>query len=345
MFISDEQTALLRERLPEYLQLIHRPINKPFCCVNPAHTDRQPSMSYYPAANKVRCFSCGCMYDLFDLVAIDFDITNFNDAKLKAAEILDCGYSEYSVPTPATDIGLSIEDVNISEEAEQAHLALLDNDTALKHFADRGLSEDIIHKYKLGYSANGYNAMVGRNPELQTRAHKQDLYKYIFPFFDENGDCRYFMSEISDRSQIDEYNHKYRKINNIPMPVFNEQYIKTNVPEVIFITEGLYDALTLEMLGYPALAICGSAPRRTLSLVKEYRPKTSFVSMCDSDEIGIKVNRELKAELAKLGYTCKIILPNVECKDINAQYCRMSDKDSLKKYLAQAVEDLLKRAA
>lgn len=345
MFISDEQTTLLRERLPEYLQLTSRPLNKPFCCVNPAHTDRNPSMSYYPAANKVRCFSCGCMYDLFDLVAIDFNITNFNDAKLKAAEILDCEYPEYFVPTPATDISLSIEDVDFTEEAEQAHLGLLNNDMALKHFADRGLSEDIIRKYKLGYSVTGYNAMVERYPELQTKALKQALSKYIFPYFDENGDCKYFISEISDRSEIDEYNGKYRKIKGIAMPVFNERYLKADTPEIVFITEGLYDALTLEMLGYPALAICGSAPRRTLSLVKEYRPKTSFVAMCDNDEIGIKVNRELKAELAKLGYTCKIILPNAGCKDINAQYCRMSDKDGLKKYLAQAVEDLLKQAA
>lgn len=44
---------------------------KHFKCRNPMHNDNKPSMSYNPKNNKVHCFSCGCNYNLLDLLQAD----------------------------------------------------------------------------------------------------------------------------------------------------------------------------------------------------------------------------------------------------------------------------------
>ncbi len=311
MYISNEQTANLKSELPRYLHMTCRPISRPFSCANPNHVDSHPSMRYDPATNKVHCFACGASYDLYDLVGVDYDIDNFNDAKIKAFEILNGTLIEK--PFTYHKVEKTVVDNKIytfNDEVEKAHLDLLDNESAIEHFTDRGLSMDIIRQYKLGYSRCGYNGMTARYPELQTRAWKQTLYTYIFPYFDENGDNPYFMCEISDRSKIDEYNDKYRKINKLKMPLFNDVYIKTDEARFLFITEGIYDALAIEEAGQKAIALTGTGNAfKLIGLIKDYMPNTAFIVMCDADEAGIKTSKVLSKGLSKLGYKGVIASP------------------------------------
>ena len=37
-----------------------------FSCLNPAHEDKHPSMSFDQRRNRCHCFSCGVDYDIFD---------------------------------------------------------------------------------------------------------------------------------------------------------------------------------------------------------------------------------------------------------------------------------------
>ena len=321
MYISDEQTKNLKLRLPEYLTMTGRSLRKPFTCANPEHTDKHPSMAYSSATNKVRCFSCGCMYDLFDLIKIDCNISNFNDSKIKAAEL-------FGTDTPVTMPSIVknkpvLEDkaYNFTSQCEKAHTALLSNENALKHFTDRGLSMDIIEKYKLGYSNGGYNDMLSSYPELQTRADKQSLFKFIFPYLSEDDEINYFMSEITDRTQIDEYNAKYRKINNISTPIFNERYLKDPTCDLIFVTEGLFDALSIEDVGSKAMALSGTSINRFLSLVKSSGTKATFILICDADNAGQDANERLFEGLTKLGCKCLKSVPS-EGKDCNEVYVK-----------------------
>lgn len=339
MFISDEQTRTLRNQLPEYLVLTNRSTNKPFCCANPNHPDSHPSMRFDPTRDKVHCFSCGCTYDLFDLIRIDYDIQNFNDAKIKAAEILGCNHSETS-ETPFVfneHLKCSSTCYDFTDVIEGAHIDLLNNEMAKKHFTKRGLSDEIIHKYKLGFSRNGYNALVKNNPELQTKAYKQVYYNYVLPFLNENRDCNYFMTEISDRRLIDDYNDKYRKINKLSVPIFNEHYLSGGSFDVIIITEGIYDALSIEDIGYNSIALSGTSYKRLSQLVKKYQPKSSFIIMCDNDSAGKKANITLYNELHNLGYACSVA--NLDLyKDPNEHFC--TDKKGLITYLSTLVHSI-----
>lgn len=62
-------------------------IKKPFHCLNPKHDDLHPSMSYDSKNHRCICFSCQCRYDIFDLVGIDYHITNTIDKFKKTYQI------------------------------------------------------------------------------------------------------------------------------------------------------------------------------------------------------------------------------------------------------------------
>ena len=86
----------LKTQLPEYLR--NKGINPEvrFCCLNPNHDDRHPSMSYNPNNYTVHCFSCNETYDIFALIGIDFGLTDFKDQFNKACELfLNSNDEEY----------------------------------------------------------------------------------------------------------------------------------------------------------------------------------------------------------------------------------------------------------
>ena len=55
-------------------------------CLNPAHNDKHPSMSFYEKNNTLHCFSCGAVYDTFDLIKIDNKLSSDKEMFEKAYE-------------------------------------------------------------------------------------------------------------------------------------------------------------------------------------------------------------------------------------------------------------------
>ena len=76
----------LRPRIIDYLYDRGIDPRKRFHCLNPSHLDRDPSMGFDPKRNKVHCFACGADYDLFDLLAIDNNLSSPADALALASE-------------------------------------------------------------------------------------------------------------------------------------------------------------------------------------------------------------------------------------------------------------------
>lgn len=76
----------LRPRIIDYLYDRGIDPRKRFRCLNPSHLDRDPSMGFDPKRNKVHCFACGADYDLFDLLALDNNLSSPADALALASE-------------------------------------------------------------------------------------------------------------------------------------------------------------------------------------------------------------------------------------------------------------------
>ena len=74
-----EQIERLKGNIEDYLQRNGLPTKKRFRCLNPAHEDNDPSMSYYAKGKCCHCFgaSCGVNYDIFDLAGVLENLPTF----------------------------------------------------------------------------------------------------------------------------------------------------------------------------------------------------------------------------------------------------------------------------
>ena len=133
-----------KQYLPDYLNKYHNITNlkKFFHCLNPEHTDNNPSMMFTSKYNICKCFACGVSYDIFDLIGIDFNITNFKDKIRKVEEIYE-GYTPmYDECEPQNFQSIDYTSYNNKCEKRINKTSYLEN---------RGIEESLIHKYHIGY--------------------------------------------------------------------------------------------------------------------------------------------------------------------------------------------------
>lgn len=339
----EDAKRYLREQLPTYLNLLGLSAKKPMRCLNPAHSDRTPSMSYDPNQHRVHCFSCEASYDIFDLVALNEGIDDpqgkgFYEVLNRAAAIMgvsidsaDTSHQSSGSARPSSAYDIVTEQhrraldarerlqfpsprYDFSSVVDSAAAALKNMPDAMAHFTARGLSPGTVERFKLGYTP-GMNELLQAFPELQTKSYKQNRYNYVIPCLSADGTCSYFALEIADRSECDQYNAKYRKPSTpkpenipqgeewqLPAILFNEWYITGNdTSGIVFVTEGYYDALAFEELGYKAIALGGTASKRFISLCERYKPDIFFVDALDRDDAGRKAANDIAGQMESIG--------------------------------------------
>ena len=284
-------------------------------------------MSLYTDDNgqpRVHCFSCNANYDIFDLIAIDYNLQDQGEIFSKAYELYGLevegaratavsDFSEDRAPALKLETAPAMQQQKTKQEAltfesamsldlnapiERAHQTLLTSTSqesinALKYLESRGISLELIKKYKIGFTPSGCNAL------LEDRAnHNKNgyLYKYILPYPNHEGGFNYFLSEIEHRDGI---HHKYIKIKGLTAPLFNERYL-AEPNDVIYVCEGIYDALSVETAGQKAIAFVGVGHQRFLNLCKTYKPQCTFVLSLDNDSTGNSAQEKLKQGLNEL---------------------------------------------
>jgi replicative DNA helicase len=352
----DQAKDFLKGKLEEYLKLKGINPRKNFNCLSPNHNDRTPSMGYNREALNCHCFSCGASYDIFDIVGLDYGLQDFKDQLSKAAEIFGVSLQGYhqdqeewrapvkvidppAPPKPAPVIPQTANP-DFTEEVEKAHLSLLANPQALEKLKARGISEVMIERYRLGYAPGGYmELMAGKG--LSGSAGASD-YKIILPFTAADGKPRYFLAEIWDREPNKHKYHKPPTGEDSPIkaaPIFNERYIESaQKGEVIFITEGIYDALSIEETGHKAIALTGLYSARFIDLCKQHQPQATFIVSLDNDEPAKQPAEKLGEALGALGIRHFITPVYSPYKDPNEAL--QKDRDGFRDYVAAAAEQV-----
>ena len=360
----DEAVEYCKPSLPEYLQYKGYDIRKQWRCfeadTNPAHSrgDKRPSMGLIKKnPTNCTCGACKATYDIFQAVAL----LEFNSDKV-TKEVFDwvfryCGVSvdnytnthtQSSIHNSAYTKGSAAMNqqpaqLDISQEVEAAHKELYSTSdpyivirdkegkiknklTYLDYLHRRGLTDEIIKAYKIGYDSQGINHFLRNHKELQSfidrngNDHIVGIYNTVIPVCDEKGTYFWFTSEISDRTLVDDSTGKpkYKNIKGYSKPIFNARYLITDTPDRIYIAEGIFTALSIEVAGEKAIALqgAGSSTSPLIDLCKKYRPKTKFIIAADNDPAGIEGAKKLQAALQELGYTCSMIVaPGMEGKD------------------------------
>lgn len=195
-------------------------------------------------------------------------------------------------------------ETDISAQVEKAYQDLKADPDAVKHFTARGLMEKTIDLFRLGYLPAGMKEAFPDLKEYQGNRFAY-VYKYSFPFITLNG-CRYAIFENENRApEILAKTPKYIFPAGVRKPLYNEIIFQTDIkPETVFITEGIYDCLSIEQCGRRAAALCGTAPAPLIEALKhnDVSKETRFIIALDADQAGEKGSGRLMQILTEAGY-------------------------------------------
>ena len=170
------------------------------------------------------------------------------------------------------------------------------------YFTGRGLSDETVRRFGLVVE-NGYA---------------------VLPVFAE-GVCRSVCRRAIDPAVEPRYQNSRGA-----MQLWNSAAIDRAAGEALFVTEGIFDALSLEELGFPAVALCGAANTGRLMQAldaREEKPERVILAG-DSDAAGQGMNEKLREQLTARGIACAVLALPEGCKDVNEALIK--DREELK---------------
>lgn len=330
---NDQVKEIIKGHLEDYAKETGRPTSKKlFNCFIPTHDDTNASMQYNSTYYK--CYgACNRTYDIFSLYAMDHGLDEVKDFKQIKEELARKYNIDLKRPS-SYKVEKKLEEPKKKNKANYSEYynECYKNVSKTNYFKNRGLTEEIINKYKLGYDLKSKYVVLPISKGFYITRDTMD----------------YTEEERKANNRL-----RYNIPKDASIELFNLNYIKeADFKSVIFITEAVIDALSLEVVEPTIKAIAlqgiGNANRLIEELEKEDY-KGYIVLALDNDESGIKTSKNLEAELEKIGIRTKT-LNRVDAtkeeiykgyKDIN-EYL-VNDKESLEKEI-KIYNDTLKQA-
>lgn len=261
----------------------------------------------YPKTNSYSSFSecCtgGSVYKYLIEVENMSEKAAYNELLELAGETPESEFSVKINKAPnTTEPTKQVEEAITYKDYTNIILALYNKQTEKDkaYFLERGISLELIEKYKLCIgNLKGYGARA------------------IIPTW-KDGKVIYWTGRA-----ITEKQEAYRKYDNAEgaAPFFGLDNLKEAEPgEMVIITEGIFDALSLESIGYKTLAMHGLKLNVLKETIKEYKD-IIFLTALDNDEPGRKATKEINELLGIRSLT----IPR-EYKDLNDWYKGGIDK-------------------
>lgn len=185
------------------------------------------------------------------------------------------------------------------------------------YFQRRGLTEDTIKRFCLGYDEYRHSVVIPYNSKL-----------------------KYYQS----RSTEDKKFYKPKTEEAGQEPIFNNERINGKSNDPLYVVESPICCMTIEQCGYNAISTCGTAGwRKVAESIAKSRYKGGVVLCFDNDEAGKAASTSMTTALHESNI--KYIAFNVsgQCKDPNELY--LVDRTALKANLKKAKVALRKKYA
>lgn len=285
----EQARDIVKGYLGDYLNSKGINTRKPFNCLNPEHPDRHPSMSYDSRRQRCKCFSCGASYDIFDLIRIDYGLSEDVDVFNKAYELygltIDSTQPAEKKPAakPAEQKAEDFMDYYQKAQAARADRAAQD------YLRSRGISEAVAAKYWLGYDASYSTFDIDENGQNSFSTWRA----LIIP----TGKSSYIARNI-DKPKEPEKKNRYRKKG--ASLLFNSKALYA-ADKPVFIVEGELDALSIIEAGGQAVGLGSTSNyKQLLSLLEKQKPAQPLILALDADTDGRDTEEKLAEELKTL---------------------------------------------
>lgn len=333
MALSDEFLDDLRRRadiestVSSYVSLKRK--GKILTGLCPFHNEKTPSFTVYPETQSYYCFGCGNGGDVITFIR---NIENLD--YMEAVKLLADRHG-VSMPQDGYDSGLSkkrTEMYGANREAARFFHAKLyspEGRQGLEYFYSRGLTDDTIRHFGLGYAPDSlqdlenylvskgysqqllYDANILRSTVKNGKRYYYDAFKNraMFPVIDLRGNVIAFSGRRihdadSDRKYVNTSDTLvYKKGSNL----FALNFAKKSKSDSIILCEGNLDVISLHQAGFTnAVAGLGTAlTEEQAHLLSRYAGE---IFICyDSDEAGQKATRKAINILGKTTLKVRII--------------------------------------
>lgn len=298
----------------------------------PFHSEKTPSFSVNPAKQIFHCFGCSEGGNVVSYVMKYHGLTFPDAVKMLARKHRIQIDTASASPAQKKEIHLkeSLFRLNKTVMAHYTH-AFKNGSAAAKareYLRNRGITDDIIEQFKLGWADNEWDNVVRviksnkitRRIALQSglvleRKKSSGYYdrfrnRVMFPIFDINMQIAGFGGRVMDDSMP-----KY--MNSPETPVYNKSRILYGLhaskpfcrqEDTVFIVEGYFDFLSLFQHGIKnTVASLGTAlTSEHVRILKGYASKMTLVF--DSDAAGIKAAKRSVAIFLKEGVDTRILV-------------------------------------
>ena len=298
-------------------------LSKNFRCINPAHNDSTPSMTYYADTHCVHCHGCGFhgnifqVYslicnkpinkELFDEVLAKYGLLDFTSSNVKLPK-----RSKITPVAPPKDAKKELIDRTADINAAISNIHLTD------YWQKRGFNLDTVQHFRMGYTPQW------KHPDFNTPPSD----RLILPTGD--GISSYLARDIHSD---DDY--KVLKVGG--KVLFNLEGING---EYIIVNEGEFDAIYTWQVGFHNVVGLGGVGNKDkfVEAVTALTIKPKFIIIAlDNDDSGIKAAQWIHNELDKL-HIYSVIINDSFGNDKDANALLRRDSDALKSIYDKAIE-------
>lgn len=222
---------------------------------------------------KYKCFKCGMYGDILDLFGHAKQITN-------PADIFKEAYAYYGV--------IIDEDPPNPSMMPYYKECMKRNDGS--YLEKRGISLKTQQHFMVGYDPAWIHPLIKRRDDI----HVKPSPRCIIPT------SEYSYLARDTRENIPSYQKKYEKSKYGTVRIYNQKILE--LKDVIFVTEGEIDAMSVYEAGEHAIGLGSASNIRILADLCKDLPRKTFILMLDHDKAGKKAEDELGIILKDLGH-------------------------------------------
>ena len=293
----------------------------------PFHNEKTPSFSVTPSKQMYYCFGCGAGGNVFNFV-MEYENYTFGEALQHLADRagVQLPKIEYSreAREKAEKRATLLEINKLAASYFYYQLRRENGSQAYAYLINRGVSEDTIKKFGLGYSdkysddlykflkSKNYSDDLLRESGLFNVDERHGMYdkfwnRVIFPIMDVNNRVIGFGGRVMGDGKPKYLNSPETKIFDKSRNLYGLNIARTTRKNYLILCEGYMDVISMHQAGFTnAVASLGTAlTSGHASLLKRYTQEVLL--LYDSDDAGVRAALRAIPILREAGITSRVV--------------------------------------
>ena len=354
--------ARIEEVIGDYVTLRRRGVNLLGLC--PFHNEKTPSFTVSPVKGIYKCFGCGKAGN-----SVNFLMEHEHFSYPEALKYLARKYNieideEVQTPEQLQELNEKESLYNLNLFAQQYFSkTLLETEEGkaigLTYFRERGIREDLIKKFQLGYNpeswdaftgsaiSNGYKkeylVKTGLSIEKDDRLYDRFHARVIFPIHSVSGRVIGFGGRIlgGEKSRAKYVNSPESEIYNKSKTLYGIFFARNAIAskDNCFLVEGYTDVISMHQAGIENV-VASSGTSLTFDQIRMIQRYTSNITILyDGDPAGIKASFRGIDMIVEQGMNVRIVLfPDGEDPD---SYARKHHPDDVENFVNREADNFI----